>query len=94
MATAKEQEEAARRAAEEHKQGGVGQAVQPARVAEPPGEEGPDRVPGHYIVGGKPGRDGKHYGGRVVDHEGKVLATFDDKQVNTGRAEDGKKLAG
>lgn len=36
------------------------------------------------IVGGKP------HGGKIVDAEGRVLATFADDAVNTGRIEDGQ----
>jgi hypothetical protein len=41
-------------------------------------------VPGGlYISGGQP-RDGQHYGGRVVDAEGRTLAEYADDEVNPG----------
>jgi hypothetical protein len=47
---------------------------------------------GRYIRGGRrDAKTGRHYGGEVVDAEGKVLATFDDKQENTGDPKAGKK---
>lgn len=51
----------------------------------------PARVPGRTIRGGRPGPDGEHYGGSIVDHEGKVLATFPNDAVNTGNPDDGTK---
>jgi len=45
---------------------------------------------GAYIRGAKLQGD-RHYGGEIVDAEGRVLATFDDRQENTGNPRDGRK---
>lgn len=45
-----------------------------------------ETVPGgRYIRGGKPGPDGKHYGGDVVDAHGHVLESYEPGEANPGR---------
>lgn len=46
---------------------------------------------GLYIVGGRPGTDGKHYGGKVVDCEGETLNEFGANEVNTGKPKEAPK---
>lgn len=45
---------------------------------------------GVFIVGAKL-KGNKLYGGRVVNAQGELLATFKNDQENTGRVEDGEK---
>jgi DNA-directed RNA polymerase alpha subunit len=48
----------------------------------------PDTTPpgGAFIVGGRADLEsGKHYGGRVVDSEGRTLKEYGDKEENKGR---------
>jgi hypothetical protein len=55
----------------------------PDETDEPPVKADTTIPGGAYIQGGH-ARKGKHYGGRVVDCDGKVLAEFGDNEVNTG----------
>lgn len=57
---------------------------EPADESEPVPK--PDEtIPGGAYIQGGTRKKGKHYGGRVVDAEGKVLAEFADNEVNTGK---------
>jgi pyruvate/2-oxoglutarate dehydrogenase complex dihydrolipoamide acyltransferase (E2) component len=51
-----------------------------------PDAKEPPRDPSNvFLVGGRLGRDGKRYGGRLVDRTGKVFREFADDEVNTGQ---------
>jgi hypothetical protein len=50
-----------------------------------------EMVPGGRFLQGTRMQGGKHYGGRIVDANGRVLATFDDKAENTGNPAHGEK---
>jgi hypothetical protein len=61
----------------------------PVEGIKTPGRPDPSQpdetVPGgRYIRGARVAADGKHYGGQVVNSEGEVLESFDDKAENTG----------
>lgn len=43
-----------------------------------------DTIPGGAYIQGGEARDGKHYGGRVVNAHGDVLREFGEDEVNTG----------
>jgi DNA-directed RNA polymerase alpha subunit len=57
----------------------------------------PDTTPdgGAFISGGRADLEsGKHYGGRVVDSEGRTLKEYGDKEENLGRFYAGKDAEG
>lgn len=64
-------------------------AVPPPRDPKSPYTGPTEMVPGGRFIQAAVLRGGQHYGGRIVNAHGVVLATFAPDQVNTGAVEDG-----